>query len=116
MSLERSEPFRTHMSAYKHQKSLEMGNFGSDGATNGVPGECGGGGGVTVEECWSLRGSISTPGARRASFLDHSPPVPVFAPTAPNNFEYLLAVSKNLAHPLHPVYDTSKGGGWKWWE
>ena len=30
--------------------------------------------------------------------------------------EYLLAVSKNLAHPLHPVYDDGKGGGWKWWE
>ena len=25
--------------------------------------------------------------------------------------EYLLAVSKNLAHPLHPVYDDGKGGG-----
>ena len=34
----------------------------------------------------------------------------------PTNLEYLLAVSKNLAHPLHPVYDDSKGGGWKWWE
>ena len=62
------------------------------------------------------RGSVSTPGARRASFFDHSPPVPVFAPTSPNNLEYLLAVSKNLAHPLHPVYDDGKGGGWKWWE
>ena len=36
--------------------------------------------------------------------------------TSPNNLEYLLAVSKNLAHPLHPVYDDGKGGGWKWWE
>ena len=25
-------------------------------------------------------------------------------------------VSKNVAHPLHPVYDDGKGGGWKWWE
>ena len=25
-------------------------------------------------------------------------------------------LSKNLAHPLHPVYDDGKGGGWKWWE
>ena len=41
--------------------------------------------------------------ARRASFFDHSPPVPVFAPISPNNLEYLLAVSKNLAHHLHPV-------------
>ena len=41
---------------------------------------------------------------------------PVFAPTSPNNLEYLLAVSKNLAHPLHPVYDDGNGGGWKWWE
>ena len=46
----------------------------------------------------------------------HSPPVPVFAPTSPNNLEYLLAVSKHMAHPLHPVYDDGKGGGWKWWE
>ena len=56
--------------------------------------------------------------ARRARaghlFFDHSPPVPVFAPTSPNNLEYLLAVSKNLAHPLHPVSDNGKGGGWKW--
>ena len=64
----------------------------------------------------SSRGSISAPGARRASFFDHSPPVPVFAPTSPNNLEYLLAVSKNLAHPLHPLYDNGKSGGWKWWE
>ena len=57
--------------------------------------------------------------ARRASFFDHSPPVPVFAPPpppSPNNLEYLLTVSKNLAHPLHPVYDDGKGGGRKWWE
>ena len=33
-----------------------------------------------------------------------------------NNLEYFLAVSKNLAHPLHPVYDDGKDGGWKWWE
>ena len=25
-------------------------------------------------------------------------------------------MSKNLAHPLHPVYDDGKGGGWQgWW-
>ena len=63
-----------------------------------------------------LGGSISAPGARRASFFDHFPPVPVFAPPSPNNLEHLLAVSKNLAHPLRPVYDDGKGGGWKWWE
>ena len=56
--------------------------------------------------------------ARRASFFDHSPracfcPPP---PPPPNNLEYLLAVSKNPARPLHPVYDDVKGGGWKWWE
>ena len=61
-------------------------------------------------------GSVSAPGVRRASFFDHSPPVPVFAPTSPNNLECLLAVSKNVAHPLHPDYDDGKGGGWKWWE
>ena len=54
--------------------------------------------------------------ACRASFFYQSPPVPVFAPTSPNNLEYLLAVSKNLAHPLHPVYDDGKVGPWKWWE
>ena len=52
----------------------------------------------------------------RASFFYHSPLVPVFAPTSPNNLGYFLAVSKKLAHPLHPVYDDGKGGGWKWWE
>ena len=65
-------------------------------------------------------GSVCAPGAHRKRgghlFFDHSPPVPVFAPTSPNNLEYLLTVSKNLAHPLHPVYDDGKGGGWKWWE
>ena len=35
---------------------------------------------------------------------------------SPTNLEYLLAMSKNVAHPLHPVYDDGKGGGWKWWE
>ena len=48
---------------------------------------------------------------RDASFFEHYPPVPVFAPTSPNNLEYLLAVSKKLAHPLHPVHDDGKGGG-----
>ena len=62
------------------------------------------------------RGSVSAPGTRRASFFDHSPPVPVFAPTSPNILQYLLAVSNNLAHSLHPVSDNGKGGGWKWWE
>ena len=54
--------------------------------------------------------------ACRASFFDHFLAVPAFAATSPNNLEYLLAMSKNLAHPLHPVYDDGKGGGWKWWE
>ena len=62
------------------------------------------------------RGSVSAPGAPWAFFFYHSPPVPLFAPSSPNNLEYLLAVSKNLTHPLHPVYDDGKGGGWKWWE
>ena len=59
---------------------------------------------------------VSVLGTRRASFFDPSPLVPVFAPTSPNNLEYLLAVSKNLAHPLHPIHDDGKSGGWKWWE
>ena len=29
---------------------------------------------------------------------------------------YLLAVSKNLAHPLQPIYDDGNGGSGKWWE
>ena len=37
-------------------------------------------------------------------------------PPSPNNLENLLAASKILAHPLHPVYDDAKGGGWEWWE
>ena len=53
---------------------------------------------------------------RRACFFDCSPPVPLFAPPSPNNLENFLAMSKDLAHPLHPVYDDGKGGGWKWWE
>ena len=62
-------------------------------------------------------GGVLAHGARAGLvfFFYHSLPVPVFAPTSPNNLEYLLAVSKNLAHPLHPVYDDGKGGGWKWW-
>ena len=38
------------------------------------------------------------------------------SPTSPNNLEYLLTVSQNWAHPLHPIYDNGTGGGWKWWE
>ena len=61
-------------------------------------------------------GSISAPGARRASFFLPFPSRACFCPPSSNNLEYLLAVSKKLAHPLHPVYDDGKGGGWKWWE
>ena len=61
-------------------------------------------------------GSISAPGARRASFSLPFPARACFCPPSPNNLEYLVAVSKNPAHPLHPIYDDGKGGGWKWWE
>ena len=58
--------------------------------------------------------------ARRARaghlFLTIPHPCLPLHPPSPNNLEYLLAVSKNLAHPLHPVYEDGKGGGWKWWE
>ena len=37
-------------------------------------------------------------------------------PPSPKNLEYLLAMSKNLARLLHPVYNDGKDGGWKWWE
>ena len=30
--------------------------------------------------------------------------------------EYLLAVSENLAHPLHLVYNDGSNGGVQWWE
>ena len=55
MSLERAEPFWTHMSAYKLQKSLEMGNFGNDMQHTGVQGNCVGKGdrGGVRQECWS---------------------------------------------------------------
>ena len=49
-------------------------------------------------------------------FLTIPHPCLFLTSTSPNNLEYLLAMSKNLAHPLHPVYDDGKGGGWKWWE
>ena len=65
------------------------------------------------QRCEDLRGEYSRAGCVRASFFDPSPPVHVFAPP---HVEYLLAVSKNMAHPLHQVYDDGKGGGWKWWE
>ena len=58
------------------------------------------------------RGSISALGV----FFLPFPNCACFCPPSPNNLEYHLAVSKNLAHPLHPVYDDGKGGGWKWWE
>ena len=62
------------------------------------------GGGV-----WEM--DIRDPRGRKPIF-----PHPCFCPPPPNNLEYLLAMSKNLAHPLHPVHDDGKGGGWKWWE
>ena len=92
--------------------------------------KAGGGGGFYGERC--CEGVCNPPSfffcdglggalARRAHaghvfFFYHSPLMPVFAPTSTNNLEYRLAVSKNLAPALHPVYDDGKGGGWKWWE
>ena len=63
----------------------------------------------------ALGGSISARGARRASFFLPFPTRACFCPPSPNNLENLLAVSRILAHLLHPVYDDGKGGGWKWW-
>ena len=53
MSLERAEPFVTHMSAYKLQKSLEMDNFRtcSQGGSGGMP--VGGGAGGYLMACLS---------------------------------------------------------------
>ena len=62
---------------------------------------------------WGSAG-ISAPGARQAPFFLPFPTRACVCPPSPNNLEYLLAVSKNLAHPLHPVYDDGKGGGWKY--
>ena len=63
-----------------------------------------------------LNGGALVRWARAGHLFLTIPHVPIFAPISPNNLEYLLAVSKNLAHPSHPVYDHGKGGGWKWWE
>ena len=96
---------------------LSMGRWGWGGGNTDVgQGESSGGGEGVGELQWSsegFRGNISAPGTRRASFFDHSPPVPVFAPPHQTIWR---TVSKNLAHPLHPVCDDGKGGGWKWWE
>ena len=68
----------------------------------------------------SLKGTCCADGAvvARAGhlFLTILHPCLFLPPPSPNNLDYLLAVSKNLAHPWHPVYDDDKGGGWKWWE
>ena len=81
-------------------------------------GGAGGSGGIIFRVLVHLQtvcNIVSAPGVHRASFFFYHPPlVPVFAPIS-NNLEYLLAVCKNLAHPLHLVYDDGKGGGWKWW-
>ena len=70
------------------------------------------------EYCLCLMRHIWGALVRRACAGHLSPLVPGFAPTSPNNLEYFLAVavSKNLAHPLHPVNDDGKGGGCQWWE
>ena len=44
-----------------------------------------------------------------------SQPIPVFAPPHETIGRTFSPGPKNLAHPLHPVYDDGKGGGWKWW-
>ena len=54
--------------------------------------------------------------ARWASFFLPFPTPACFCPPSPNNLDNPVAVSKNLARPLHPLYDDGKGGGWKWWE
>ena len=46
-----------------------------------------------LADCFVLKGGAL---ARRAYFFYHSQPVAVFAPTLPNNLDYLLTVFKNL--------------------
>ena len=70
---------------------------------------------------WGWGGRMNAPGTRRASFVLPFPSGACFCPPSPNNLlrrtsSPCLPVGKNLAHPLHPVYDDGKGGGWKWWE
>ena len=62
--------------------------------------------GGDVPRFLALRGSVGAPGIFFFLGLYLPPP-------SPNNLEYLWAVSKNLSHPLHPVYDNGKGGGSK---
>ena len=50
MPLEQAEVFCTQMSAYMLQKSLEMGNFGTNSAATGGVGGCGGGDRGGVQE------------------------------------------------------------------
>ena len=51
-----------------------------------------------------------TPGAHCASFFFFTIPHPcLLLPPSPNNLENLLAVSRNVAHPLPPVYDEQRG-------
>ena len=76
-----------------------------EGPLLGLPGEfqpCSGG----VLARWACAGHL---------FLTMPHPCLFLPPPSPNNLEYLLAMSKNLAHPLHPVSDNGKGGGLKWW-
>ena len=61
MSLKRVEPFWTHVTAYKLQKSVEMGNFGTNSATNHPGGMWGGG--VIGKDCL---GGMSLERAKRA--------------------------------------------------
>ena len=69
---------------------------------------------ASIQPSGAIGGALAS--QARTGHLTITHPCLFFAPTSPNNLEYLLAVSINLAHPLHPVYDDGKGDDWKWWE
>ena len=51
------------------------------------------------------QGEYQSAGCAPGIFFLTIPHPCLFCPPSPNNLEYPLAVSKNLARPLHPVYD-----------
>ena len=64
MSFERTEPFWTHVSSSKRQRSLEMGTFGTHSAAKGVQGKCRGRG--DKGRVWEDPGGMSLERAKRA--------------------------------------------------
>ena len=64
MSLERAEPFWTHLRAYKLKKGLEMGNFGTGSEQRGGAGGIGEGCGRSVGQYVFRASKASEEGVR----------------------------------------------------